>query len=91
MRILIWIGYSQGIRIPKPLISQAPLSNIKLDSEVVENGLLIKPIITSKRENWKENIEEVLFKNKKDTNTIDWFLNYIDLEDYVCWINIILF
>ena len=51
---------------------------------MVENGLLIKPIITSRRESWKENIEEVLLKNinKKDTNTIDEFLNDNDLEDY---------
>ena len=84
MTMLTRIGNSQGIRIPKPLIAQAHLANVELDFEVVENGLLIKPIITSRRESWKENIEEVLLKNinKKDTNTIDEFLNDNDLEDY---------
>ena len=84
MTMLTRIGNSQGIRIPKPLIAQAHLENVELDFEVVENGLLIKPIITSKRENWKENIEEVLLKNRdnKDANTIDEFLNDNDLEDF---------
>lgn len=54
------------------------------DLEVVENGLLIKPILTSKRENWKDNIENVLLQNKdmEDTAIIDEFLNDNDLEDY---------
>jgi antitoxin MazE len=84
MTMLTRIGNSQGIRIPKPLIAQAHLENAELTFEVVENGLLIKPIITSKRENGQVNIEEVLSKhvNQQDTNTIDEFLNDGDLEDY---------
>ena len=53
MTMLTRIGNSQGIRIPKPLITQANLENHELDFEIVENGLLIKPIST-KRDNWKE-------------------------------------
>ena len=84
MTMLTRIGNSQGIRIPKALIAQAHLENVELDFEVLENGLLIKPISISKRENWKKNIEEVLLKNKnnKDSNTIDEFLNDNDLEEY---------
>lgn len=84
MTMLTRIGNSQGIRIPKPLIAQAHLENVELDFEVVENGLLIKPIISSKRENWKENIEKVILENEdiKDSNTIDEFLNDSDLEEY---------
>ena len=65
-------------------IAQAHLENVELDFEVLENGLLIKPISISKRENWKKNIEEVLLKNKnnKDSNAIDEFLNDNDLEEY---------
>jgi len=82
--MLTKIGNSQGIRIPKLLIAKAHLENVQIDLEVVENGLLLKPIITSKRENWKDNIEKILLqnKNKEDTEIIDEFLNDNDLEDY---------
>ncbi len=84
MTMLTRIGNSQGIRIPKPLIAQAHLENVQIDLEVVENGLLIKPILTSKRENWKNNIENILLQNKNmdDVAVIDELLNDNDLEDY---------
>ncbi|MEA2028210.1 MAG: AbrB/MazE/SpoVT family DNA-binding domain-containing protein, partial [Campylobacterota bacterium] len=84
MTMLTRIGNSQGIRIPKPLIAQAHLENVQIDLEVVENGLLLKPILRSKRENWKDNIENILLQ-KKDmqySEIIDEFLNDNDLEDY---------
>lgn len=84
MTMLTRIGNSQGIRIPKPLITQAQLENVQIDLEVVENGLLIKPILTSRRENWKDNIENILLQNKniEDEAIIDELLNDNDLEDY---------
>jgi len=84
MTMLTKIGNSQGIRIPKPLIAQAHLENVQIDLEVVENGLLIKPILTSRRENWKDNIENILLVNKniKDAAILDELLNDSDLEDY---------
>ena len=84
MTMLTRIGNSQGIRIPKPLIAQAHLENVQIDLEVVENGLLIKPILTSRRENWKDNIEKFLLENKNmdDEAVIDELLNDNDLEDY---------
>ena len=84
MTMLTKIGNSQGIRIPKPLIAQAHLENVQIDLEVVENGLLLKPRLTQKRENWKESIEETLLKNKdkKDDAVIDELLNDNDLEDF---------
>jgi antitoxin MazE len=84
MTMLTQIGNSQGIRIPKPLIAQAHLDNVQIDLEVVENGLLLKPILTSRRENWKDNIENILLQNKnfKDEAIIDELLNDNDLEDY---------
>ncbi len=85
MTMLTRIGNSQGIRIPKPLIAQAHLENVQIDLEVVENGLLIKPILTSRRENWKDNIENILLQNKniEDEAIIDELLNDNDLEDYL--------
>ncbi|MEA2091272.1 MAG: AbrB/MazE/SpoVT family DNA-binding domain-containing protein [Campylobacterota bacterium] len=84
MTTLTKIGNSQGIRIPKPLIQQAHLENVNLELEILENGLLIKPINDSCREYWRDNIAEVLSKNKnlKDEAVLDNFLNDSDLEDY---------
>ena len=84
MTMLTKIGNSQGIRIPKPLIQQAHLENITLELEVVENGLLIKPLNTSSRAAWKENIEKVMSKNEglQDEAVLEDFLNDNDLEDW---------
>jgi antitoxin MazE len=38
---IIKIGNSQGIRIPKPIISLANLDNKELDFVVLDSGLLI--------------------------------------------------
>ena len=84
MTMLTRIGNSQGIRIPKPLIAQANLENNKLDLEVVEEELLIKPILNTRRKNWKSNIESILSKNKdkKDEAVISELLDDSDLEDF---------
>ncbi len=84
MTMLTKIGNSQGIRIPKPLIQQAHLENVQIELEVVENGLLIKPILNHPRKNWEDNINQVLAKNenKKDEAILDEFLNDSDLEDW---------
>ena len=82
--MLTRIGNSQGIRIPKSLISKANLENVQLDLEVVEEGLLIKPILNTRRKNWKNNIESVLAKNKnkKDEAIVNELLDDSDLEDF---------
>jgi len=84
MTMLTKIGNSQGIRIPKALIKEAHLENVEIDLEVVENGLLLKPIKKTARENWEENIKQVLEKNKnkKDEGVLEDFLNDSDLKDY---------
>lgn len=84
MTTLTKIGNSQGIRIPKPLIQQAHLENVNLELEVLENGLLIKPMNNTSRDTWKENIEKVLSKNKNasDDGVLEDFLNDNDLEDW---------
>ena len=60
------------------------LENNKLDLEVVEEGLLIKPILNTRRKNWKSNIESILSKNKdkKDEAVISELLDDSDLEDF---------
>jgi len=84
MTMLTKIGNSQGIRIPKPLIQQAHLENTNLELEVLDNGLLIKPINNIQRENWKINIEQVLshHKDMKDEGYLEDLLNDNDLEEY---------
>ena len=84
MTTLTKIGNSQGIRIPKPLIQQAHLENANLELEVLENGLLIKPINNTGRDTWKENIEKVISKHKgtKDEGLLEDLLNDNDLEDF---------
>jgi antitoxin MazE len=58
------IGNSQSIRIPKPLIQQVHLENANLELEVLENGLLIKPIDNIQRENWKKRWFSIVRSNQ---------------------------
>ena len=84
MTTLTKIGNSQGIRIPKILIQQAHLENVNLELEVLENGLLIKPVNNTDRDTWKENITKVLSKNEglQDDGLLEELLNDNDLEDW---------
>ena len=84
MTTLTKIGNSQGIRIPKPLIQQAHLENVSLELEVLENGLLIKPVNNTGRSSWKENIEKVLYNQRGmiDEGILEDLLNDNDLEDF---------
>lgn len=84
MASLIKIGNSQGIRLPKAIIKQAHLENINLEFEVLESGLLIKPVNKIGREAWGENIETVLAANKgkMDAAVLDDLLDDSDLDDY---------
>jgi len=84
MTMLTKIGNSQGIRIPKPLIQQAHLENANLELEVLENGLLIKPVNSTVRDTWIENIEKVMLHNQglQDDGLLEDLLNDNDLEEY---------
>jgi len=84
MTKLTKIGNSQGIRIPKPIIKQANLENIEIEFEVVKDGLLLKPVKKIVRENWEDNIKDILSKNrdKKDDGLLKEFLNDDDLDEW---------
>ncbi|MEA1917248.1 MAG: AbrB/MazE/SpoVT family DNA-binding domain-containing protein [Campylobacterota bacterium] len=84
MTMLTKIGNSQGIRIPKPFILQAHLENVNLELEVVENGLLIKPIRGTRRDTWRQNIEKVISSHAglEDEGLLEDLLNDNDLEEY---------
>ena len=58
MAKIVKIGKSQGIRIPKPLISLANLENQELDFIVLDSGLLITSNKKS-RVGWQINADMV--------------------------------
>ena len=58
MAHLIKIGNSQGIRIPQSLIKQADLQDKEFEIQVVDNGLLITPI-KSTRKGWEEQFKSI--------------------------------
>jgi len=61
---IIKIGNSQGVRIPKPIISLANLENQELEFVVLDSGLLI----TTKKQNrigWEMDVDE-------DKSTVIW-------------------
>ena len=69
MAKIVKIGNSQGIRIPKPLISLANLENQELDFIVLDSGLLI----TSKKKSrvgWQLNTDMT-----KSKVTWEWWKN----------------
>jgi len=77
MTMLTRIGNSQGVRIPKPIIKQANLENSEIEFEVTQNGLLLKPIKKNIRQNWEENVKNILSKNKniKDEGLLEDLLD----------------
>ena len=83
MTMLTKIGNSQGVRIPKPIIKQANLENVEIEFEVTKNGLLLKPVKKTSRQNWEENIKDLLSKNKnlKDEGLLEDFLDE-ELEEW---------
>jgi len=84
MTILTAIGNSQGIRIPKPLIKQAKLENRQLELIVIDKGLLIRPIHKPNRINWRENIQQILEKNRnqEDKGIVNDLLDDSDLDNW---------
>lgn len=84
MASLIKIGNSQGVRLPKAIIKQAHLENSDLEFEILENGVLIKPVNNLGREGWKKNLEEVLKSNEgiEDEGQLEDFLDDGDLESF---------
>lgn len=59
MTMLIKIGNSQGVRIPKAIIKQAHLENASLEFEVTAQGLLLKPTQKKPREGWAEAFKQM--------------------------------
>ena len=69
MAQIIKIGNSQGIRIPKPIVSIANLENQELYFIVLNEGLLITPEKKS-RIGWQIDKEKI-----KSKTTWEWWKN----------------
>lgn len=84
MTMLTKIGNSQGVRIPKAIVKQAGLEGVNLEFEVLEEGVLIKPLRENSRESWAKDIEDTIKRSEdlEDEALLDDFLNDSDLEDY---------
>ena len=71
MTMLIRIGNSQGIRIPKAVIEQARLKDKELEFKILDDGLLITPV-KKPRENWKEQFDKALKSQKAGKADQEW-------------------
>ena len=80
MTMLVKIGNSQGVRIPKAIIKQAHLENSPLEFEVTAQGLLLKPVQKKPREGWAEAFKEMA-KSGDDALLIDDSLD-LDFEEW---------
>jgi antitoxin MazE len=84
MAYLVKIGNSQGIRIPKPLIEQAHLEGKELQLQVVNGGLFIAPIKTT-RQGWKKSIEEIIALQGAEVIDQQWLDADLIADDELEW------
>lgn len=82
--MLIQIGNSQGIRIPKVLIEEASLDGVELKLEIIEEGLLIKPI-KKVRSGWKSKVDRELKHNSYDDTDSEWMEAQLSEDDDWEW------
>jgi antitoxin MazE len=76
---IVPIGNSKGIRIPKNVLDQLNIED-KVELEVHENELLIKPIERKPREGWKaaftlmntNNDDILLLPDSIESNSFEW-------------------
>jgi antitoxin MazE len=66
---IVPIGNSKGIRIPKSVLEQCNIKD-KVELEVQENEIVLKPINKSVRENWAEQFKQMA-ENKEDILVIE--------------------
>lgn len=82
MAMLIRIGNSQGVRIPKVIIEQAQLEDKELEFKVLDDGLLIQPV-KKRREGWREQFEKALESQESSKADQEWLdASLVDEEDW---------
>ena len=72
---IVNIGNSQGIRIPKSILSQCHI-NDKVELEIEDNKIILKPIQNKPRNNWNIKFKEMT-ENEDDELIIN---DNIDLD-----------
>jgi antitoxin MazE len=76
---LIPIGNSKGIRLPKAILEQLNIQD-KLEMEVEEKQLILKPINNKPRDGWEEalkdmssnNDDSLLIPEINETEAFEW-------------------
>ena len=76
---IIPIGNSKGIRLPKMILDQLQVED-KLDLEVDNSQIILKPIKSSPRDGWEEafskmhNVNEdvLIDENETDSEAFEW-------------------
>ena len=77
---IISIGTSKGIRIPKNIIEHFGFDKVSL--EILKDGLLIKPIKTSKISSWDTKKLRELAKNDKSDLIDDFATCDVEQKDW---------
>ncbi|MFO7850471.1 MAG: AbrB/MazE/SpoVT family DNA-binding domain-containing protein [Spirochaetia bacterium] len=75
---VIKIGNSKGIRLPKTVLRQFSIED-KLEMEVHESEIVLKPVRTQPREGWKEAFEK-MHEEKEDSPLLPPFEDEEDFE-----------
>lgn len=76
---LIPIGNSKGIRLPKAILEQLNIKD-KLEMEVVDKQLILKPINNKPRDGWEKALKEMssnddnslLIPEVNETEAFEW-------------------
>lgn len=76
---LVQVGNSKGIRLPKTILDQCHIED-KLELEVADNSIILKPVKNKPREKWAEKFGEMnragedrlLIDDSLDLNLKDW-------------------
>ena len=76
---VIRIGNSKGIRLPKAVLQQLSIED-KLEMEVHEKEIVLKPVRTQARRGWREAFEkmhdygedELLLPDSEEEEQFDW-------------------
>ena len=76
---VVQIGNSKGIRLPKAIIDQCNISD-KVDLEIKDNEIILKPIKKKVREGWADKFK-LMAKNGDDQLAIDDSVD-IDMKNW---------
>lgn len=75
------VGNSKGVILPRSILKQCHFET-KIDMEVLEEGLLIKPV-SEKRAGWKETFLAAKLKDGSETKEWLSFTNESDDREWV--------